>query len=93
MKASSTRHGATELYKSRYSSEQLDPWADCIAAWARGAQPTDARMISNERPPKRLSRDVYRYFNNTDKLHAPDNARELMQKLGLRVPWHPGGDR
>jgi uncharacterized protein YecE (DUF72 family) len=26
---------------------------------------------------------VYCYFDNTDKLHAPDNARELMAKLGL----------
>lgn len=85
-------HGATELYKSRYTSEQLDRWAECIAAWLRGEQPAGARLISNERPLERASRDVYCYFDNTDKLHAPDNARELMQKLGLRVPWHPAGD-
>jgi uncharacterized protein YecE (DUF72 family) len=28
-------------------------------------------------------RDVYVYFDNTDKLHAPDNARGLMQRLGV----------
>lgn len=76
-------HGATELYKSRYTSEQLDRWADCIRAWANGRQPADARLISNEPPPARASRDVYCYFDNTDKLHAPDNALELMGKLGL----------
>jgi uncharacterized protein YecE (DUF72 family) len=85
-------HGATELYKSRYTSEQLDRWAGCMRAWAQGGQPGDARLISAEPPPERASRDVYCYFDNTDKLHAPDNARELMQKLGLPAPWHPAGD-
>ena len=33
--------------------------------------------------------DVFCYFDNTDKLHAPDNAQELMEMLGLRVPWQP----
>lgn len=38
------------------------------------------------------SRDVYCYFDNTDKRHAPDNAQELMEMLGLRVPWHASAD-
>jgi uncharacterized protein YecE (DUF72 family) len=76
-------HGATELYQSRYTSEQLDRWAGCIRAWAGGSQPADARLISPDPPPERATRDVYCYFDNTDKLHAPDNARELMDKLGL----------
>ncbi len=83
-------HGATELYRSRYTSRQLDRWAHCVRAWARGTQPANARLISPERPPERQSRDVYCYFDNTDKLHAPDNARELMRKLGLPDPWCPG---
>jgi uncharacterized protein YecE (DUF72 family) len=85
-------HGATELYQSRYTSEQLDRWADCIRAWVRGGQPADARLISPAPPPQRAARDVYCYFDNTDKLHAPDNARELMEKLGLPAPWHPATD-
>jgi uncharacterized protein YecE (DUF72 family) len=76
-------HGSTELYNSRYTSDELDRWADCIAAWTRGGQPADARLISNARPPARAARDVYCYFDNTDKLHAPVNAMELMFKLGL----------
>jgi uncharacterized protein YecE (DUF72 family) len=76
-------HGSTELYNSRYTSEELDRWAECIRAWSCGGQPRDARLISKARPPRRASRDVYCYFDNTDKLHAPDNARELMAKLGL----------
>jgi len=37
-------------------------------------------------------RDVFCYFDNTDKLHAPDNAQELMEMLGQRVPWMPASD-
>jgi uncharacterized protein YecE (DUF72 family) len=76
-------HGATELYKSRYTDEQLDRWADRIRTWAQGGQPANARLISQALPPERTSRDVYCYFDNTDKLQAPVNARELMVKLGL----------
>jgi uncharacterized protein YecE (DUF72 family) len=78
-------HGATELYMSRYTHEQLERWADCIRSWTQGRQPAHARLISGEPAPERTSRDVYCYFDNTDKLHAPDNARELMAMLG--VEW------
>jgi uncharacterized protein YecE (DUF72 family) len=72
-------HGSTELYNSRYTPEELERWAACIHAWRRGGQPPDARLISTEPPPPRTARDVYCYFDNTDKLHAPDNALELME--------------
>ncbi|HYF43296.1 MAG TPA: DUF72 domain-containing protein [Ramlibacter sp.] len=80
-------HGSTELYNSRYSTEELERWADCIRAWTTGGQPADARLISPEAPSRRAGRDVYCYFDNTDKLHAPDNARELMAMLD--VAWRP----
>ena len=75
-------HGATELYNSRYTRDELERWARCIRAWRQGSQPEDARLISTEPPPRRAARDVYCYFDNTDKLHAPDNALELIQMLG-----------
>ncbi|HWI82641.1 DUF72 domain-containing protein [Ramlibacter sp.] len=78
-------HGSTELYNSRYSGEELERWARFIRSWAAGRQPRDARLISRERPAASAGRDVYCYFDNTDKLHAPDNARELMQLLGLQA--------
>jgi uncharacterized protein YecE (DUF72 family) len=83
-------HGSTELYNSRYTSDELERWAACIRAWAKGTQPAHARLIAKEPPPPRPSRDVYCYFDNTDKLHAPDNAQELMEMLGLPVPFHAG---
>jgi uncharacterized protein YecE (DUF72 family) len=82
-------HGSTELYNSRYTSEELDRWARIMRDWSQGRQPEDARLITTEPPEPLPARDVYCYFDNTDKLHAPDNARELMAKLGLQVPWQP----
>lgn len=79
-------HGATELYKSRYSEEMLQLWASRIAAWAVGRQPADANLVVGAAPPVR-PRDVYCYFDNTDKLHAPDNAQRLMELTGVR--WSP----
>ena len=80
-------HGSTELYNSRYTTEELERWARLIAAWREGGEPDDARLISPTRSRKRSSRDVYCYFDNTDKRHAPDNAKELMAMLG--ETWKP----
>ncbi|GAB3758376.1 hypothetical protein GCM10028796_03930 [Ramlibacter monticola] len=44
-------------------------------------------MICPVRSRERAGRDVYCYFDNTDKRHAPVNARELMQMLD--VTWTP----
>lgn len=80
-------HGATELYKSRYSEAMLKTWAARIEAWAAGSQPADADLVAPATSPPRVARDVYCYFDNTDKLHAPDNARRLMELTS--VPWSP----
>lgn len=80
-------HGSQELYNSRYSEAELRDWAGRIEAWRRGRQPAHRRLISAD-PPKALGqRDVFCYFDNTDKRQAPVNARELMDRLGLR--WRP----
>ena len=75
-------HGSTELYQSRYSEAELDRWAARLEAWATGAVMTDGNFIvppGNDARP----RDVFVFFDNTDKLQAPDNARGLMQRLGV----------
>ena len=74
-------HGTGELYRSRYTDDELDRWAARIAAWRVGAQPADARLIASASPPKRASRDVFVYFDNTDKLMAPADAKRLMARL------------
>ncbi|HET9578285.1 MAG TPA: DUF72 domain-containing protein [Usitatibacter sp.] len=75
-------HGDVVLYASGYSDEALDHWARRIHAWSRGAEPADARKIApGLAPPPRRSRDVYCYFDNDMKVHAPFDARKLIAKL------------
>jgi uncharacterized protein YecE (DUF72 family) len=75
-------HGAEELYASGYSDEALDHWAARIKLWARGLQPDDARLIAaGTKPPARTARDVFVYFDNDAKVHAPFDARALRTKL------------
>ncbi|HEY1139448.1 MAG TPA: DUF72 domain-containing protein [Lysobacter sp.] len=77
-------HGDEELYVSGYTDEALHMWARRIDAWSRGAEPDDARKASSLRPRRRASRDVYCYFDNDAKVHAPFDAQTLAMKLGLR---------
>jgi uncharacterized protein YecE (DUF72 family) len=79
-------HGGTELYTSGYGDDELERWRTRITAWANGGQADDARLIVDT-PPVSTSRDVYCYFDNDAKVHAPFNARDLMRKLGL--PMEP----
>jgi uncharacterized protein YecE (DUF72 family) len=74
-------HGSTELYNSRYTRDELERWAGLIRAWREGREPAEARRISPTLARPCAGRDVYCYFDNTDKRHAPDNAGELMALL------------
>lgn len=78
-------HGDEELYRSAYMEDALGRWARRIGVWSRGGEPSDARRISSITAPRASTRDVYYYFDNTDKVEAPANALRLMQKLG--VAW------
>jgi uncharacterized protein YecE (DUF72 family) len=75
-------HGSTELYRSGYDAAALDRWAARIAAWSTGAAMTDGNFVM---PPLAdgMPRDVFLFFDNTDKLKAPGDARSLMHRLGL----------
>nr|WVJ85580.1 DUF72 domain-containing protein [Xanthomonas campestris pv. campestris] len=75
-------HGGAQLYASGYSDHALDRWGERIAAWAAGGEPSDAQRIG-PRASKRARRDVYCYFDNDMKVHAPFDARGLMQRLDL----------
>ena len=75
-------HGDTELYASGYGDAALDDWARRIRAWQRGTQPRGARRATREVPP-RIPRDVYCYFDNDAKVHAPFDALALARKLGV----------
>jgi uncharacterized protein YecE (DUF72 family) len=74
-------HGDKELYASGYSQAALKRWAARIRAWSQGSQPDDARLISAKAAPKRASRDVFCYFDNDIKVHAPFDAKRLIAML------------
>jgi uncharacterized protein YecE (DUF72 family) len=80
-------HGDKKLYRSGYGDRALLRWAERIAAWSRGGEPSDAIKAESEVKPASRPRAVYCFFDNTDeKLRAPVDAKTLMAKLGLR--WH-----
>ena len=61
-------HGSQQLYVSGYTDAELDGWAAKIAAWrapARGGR----------------GRDVYVYFDNDAKVHAPFDALRLAERV------------
>jgi uncharacterized protein YecE (DUF72 family) len=60
-------HGSRELYASGYTDAELDEWAGKIAAW---------RTMDGKQ------RDVYVYFDNDAKVHAPFDAKRLAERVG-----------
>ena len=77
-------HGDESLYASGYTDAALDRWARRIEAWRAGGQVRDARLVAPGLPSTaRRSRDVYCYFDNDVKVHAPHDAHAMMLRLGL----------
>jgi uncharacterized protein YecE (DUF72 family) len=75
-------HGDTELYASGYGPAATERWAQRIQSWSEGREPDDAIRI--DRPAtRRRQRDVYCYFDNDAKVHAPFDALALMARLGI----------
>jgi uncharacterized protein YecE (DUF72 family) len=74
-------HGDEKLYESGYSESALDRWASRVRAWSEGREPDDARRISAEAATPRRARDVYVYFDNDIKVHAPFDAIALARRL------------
>jgi uncharacterized protein YecE (DUF72 family) len=80
-------HGDKALYKSGYSQAAIERWADRIACWSRGVEPRDPKRIgAPARPRTAQGRDVYVYFDNDIKVHAPFDALALHRALDL-PPW------
>jgi uncharacterized protein YecE (DUF72 family) len=61
-------HGSRELYASGYTDAELDEWAGKIARWRDAAHG---------------GRDVYAYFDNDIKVHAPFDAARLAERVGV----------
>jgi uncharacterized protein YecE (DUF72 family) len=74
-------HGDEELYVSGYSPSALDWWSARIQQWRVGNDPADARLIGKK--TRRGKRDVYVYFDNDAKVHAPFDAKQLAGRLSV----------
>ena len=74
-------HGSERTYTSRYTDAQLDRLARAIEAWVAGGEPDDAVRATGLKPVARKGRDVYVYFDNDAKVHAPKDARRLIDRL------------
>jgi uncharacterized protein YecE (DUF72 family) len=79
-------HGDAELYVSGYTPEALSAWAEKIAAWRDGHDAPHARLHAPAFEKRVTHRDVYAYFDNDVKTHAPYDAMSLAHRLGLAPP-------
>ncbi len=83
-------HGSEDLYSSGYDDKALDRWAKCVRAWTGGRERQDGDFVGDPADSMPTPRDVFLFFDNTDKRHAPLDAQRLMKKLGRT--WAPPAD-
>lgn len=76
-------HGSAELYVSGYQDSELDAWATLASRRHRAL----ARHRGRDR--ERWQGDVFVYFDNDAKVHAPYDALRLMDRLHLRASDEP----
>lgn len=74
-------HGDEQLYVSGYSPPALDWWSARLQLWRQGRQPADAKVIASR--ARVGQRDVYVYFDNDAKVHAPFDAQQLARRLAV----------
>lgn len=85
-------HGDKELYRSGYSDAALERWYKRMKLWSEGKQPNDAKLITSHVEKSHKPRDIFCYFDNTDKLWAPFDARKILKKFDLveKLEEEPG---
>jgi uncharacterized protein YecE (DUF72 family) len=76
-------HGSKKLYVSGYSDKALDWWANRIGRWRKAKQPHDAKTVTHAQP-RAKALDVFVYFDNDAKVHAPFDAQRLAARLGVK---------
>lgn len=75
-------HGEEELYASGYTPKALETWQRKIDRWSKGGSPRGAKLQLAAPPPRKSGRDVFVYFDNDIKVHAPFDAMDLARKFG-----------
>jgi uncharacterized protein YecE (DUF72 family) len=82
-------HGSRGSYRSGDNAEDRNAWAARVRGRTSGH-----RVDGDYAGPAKASgapRDGFVYFDNTDKRHAPDNARAPMRRLGQDIPTRGAG--
>jgi uncharacterized protein YecE (DUF72 family) len=74
-------HGDEKLYVSGYTDAALKTWARKIRAWAKGSIPAGSKLAGSRPRAQKARRDVFVYFDNDVKVHAPFDAMKLAQVL------------
>ena len=74
-------HGDEELYVSGYTPNALARWAQKVRSWAAGKSPRGVRLVGKWQSS--AERDVFVYFDNDAKVHAPFDAMSLAHRLKL----------
>ncbi len=78
-------HGSQELYRSGYDDKALESWAGRARGWSTGGR-VDGEFIARDGGKgDGVARDVFVFFDNTDKRRAPEDAKGLMRWLGQTV--------
>jgi uncharacterized protein YecE (DUF72 family) len=77
-------HGDAKLYESGYTDAALERWAARVRAW-RDGRPFSGATLAAEPPRRARRRDVYVYFDNDIKVHAPYDAQSLAAKVAART--------
>jgi uncharacterized protein YecE (DUF72 family) len=75
-------HGDQALYVSGYGEPALDRWAARVRTWQMGGTPSDGRTLGPAAPVR--EREVFVYFDNDAKVHAPFDAMALANRLGVQ---------
>jgi uncharacterized protein YecE (DUF72 family) len=76
-------HGDKELYVSGYTPSAIKRWKDKILSWSQGRVPRNSCLTAPKPKSVKAARDVYVYFDNDVKVHAPYDAMTLAHQLGL----------
>jgi uncharacterized protein YecE (DUF72 family) len=74
-------HGKPRTYVSRYSDAALDEEAGKIRTWLQGLPTDDGLRVTSVPPPRRKAFDVYVYFDNDARAHAPWDALRLRDRV------------
>ncbi|MDA7948913.1 MAG: DUF72 domain-containing protein [Hyphomicrobiaceae bacterium] len=68
-----------------YEPAALDSWAARAKIWADGKQPDGVPLADPSHTPDKAPRDVFVYFINKGKIHAPQAAIALMERVNTKL--------